>query len=341
MLRTNKIFLLVKPTLQLISTPFPSIFRVILYRLMGANIMDGATIRAFSIVIVKNLIMEPKARIRPFAVIVYPKKLHLKAYSGISFFTLIHGTASLTIGVHSQISVFVFIDLHDNVSFGNWSGPAPFCKIMTHGVYWPASWGYTTKYAPVEIGDFVWIHFNCKIGPGAKIPSNNVIISGSTIVSEIRQNGNIIYDNSIKKTRFPITLMRNILDDEQIDNFLIDSIKEWAKEKYKNCKLEILEKENSIILQIERKPFLVIHIREGSNRIDKKIPHWLWGYKLSDSDFESHNGTLDFYRILCSDNPSTLFKSAISFLRKRYGIRAGEFKHREYCEITPPLINVK
>jgi len=303
--------------------------------------MDGATIRAFSIVIVKNLIMEPKARIRPFAVIVNPNQLHLKAYSGISFFTLIHGTASLTIGVHSQISVFVFIDLHDNVSFGNWSGPAPFCKIMTHGVFWPASWGYSTKYAPVEIGDFVWIHFNCKIGPGVKIPSNNVIISGSTIVSEIRQSGNMIYDNSIKKTRFPITLMRNILDDEQIDIFLIDCIKEWAKDKYKNSQLEILRENNSIILRKWGKPFLVIDIRKRSDEIDKRIPQWLWGYGLPDSDFENHQGTLDFSRILCSDNPSKLFKSAIAYLRKRHGIRAGEFKHREYCEITPPLVNEK
>ena len=151
----KKLLQLLKISLQFISTPFPSPIRVALYRLMGAKIMEGAIIRAFSIVLVKNLIMEPGARIRPFVVIVYPELLHLKAYSGISFFALIHGKASLKIGVQSHISLFNFIDLHENISLGNWSSPSAFCKIMTHGSYWPVSWGYSTKFEPVEIGDFV------------------------------------------------------------------------------------------------------------------------------------------------------------------------------------------
>ena len=100
-MKMKKLFQSLKVILQFISTPFPSPVRVTLYKMMGAKIMDGATIRAFSIVLVKNLIMEPGARIRPFVVIVYPELLHLKAYSAVCPFALIHGTASLKVGVHS------------------------------------------------------------------------------------------------------------------------------------------------------------------------------------------------------------------------------------------------
>jgi len=329
---------LLKVALQLISTPFPSPIRVVLYRLLGAKIMDGATIKAFSVVLVKNLIMEPKARIRPFVVIVFPELLHLKAYSGISYFALIHGRASLKIGVHSHISIFNFVDLHDNVHLGNWSSPSAFCKIMTHGVFWPASWGYSTKFAPVEMGDFVWIHFNCSIGAGVTIASNNVILSGSTIVSPIRKSGYITYDNSIKKTRIPINIMRNSIDTRQNKSFIIECAKEWAQHRYNNSQLKIIEEDNSLIMKQGGKPFLQISIVEKSREIKKNILQWLWGYKLSDSEFESNHETLDFYRILCSDNPSRLHKNAIGYLRKRWGIRAGEFKYREFCEVSPPIL---
>jgi acetyltransferase-like isoleucine patch superfamily enzyme len=327
-----------KIALQLISTPFPSPIRVALYRLLGARIMDGATIKAFSIVLVKNLIMEPRARIRPFVVIVYPELLHLKAYSGISYFALIHGKASLKVGVHSHISIFNFVDLHDNVRLGNWSSPSAFCKIMTHGVYWPASWGYSTKFAPVEMGDFVWIHFNCNIGAGVTIASNNVILSGSTIVSPIRKSGYITYDNSIKKRRIPISIMRNTIGNENNKNFIIDCAKEWAHHKYNNSQLEILDDNNSLIIKNNGKPHLQISIVRKSEEINNNIPQWLWGYKLSDSEFNSNWETLDFFRILCSDKPSKLHKDALGYLRKRWGIRAGEFKYRDYCEIPPPII---
>jgi len=308
---------------------------------MGAKIMEGAIIRAFSIVLVKNLIMEPGAIIRPFVVIMNPELLHLKAYSAVCPFALIHGTASLKVGVHSHISIFNFIDLHDNVSLGNWSSPSAFCKIMTHGVYWPASWGYSTKFSPVEMGDFVWIHFNCNIGAGVTIASNNVVLTGSTIVSPIKQNGYITYDNSIKKSRIPINLMRNTIDVKQNRNFIIECAKEWAQYKYKNAQLEIFEENSSLTLKNNGKPFLQISIMERNGEIQKNIPQWLWGYNLSDSEFESNPETLDFYRILCSDNPSRLHKNAIGYLRKRWGIRAGKFKYRNYCEVTPPILKIE
>jgi hypothetical protein len=212
---------------------------------------------------------------------------------------------------------------------------------MTHGSYWPASWGYSTKLAPVEIGDFVWIHFNCKIGPGVKIPSNNVVIAGSTIVSEIRKSGSITYDNSIEKRQFPITFMRNVIDNKQLKSFIIKCAKEWSGNKYKVGQLKISEETNSLILKNNGKPFLQISIGERSDKIYKNIPQWLWGYKLSDSEFKSNYETLDFYRILCSDNPSRLHKNAIGYLRKRWGIIAGEFKYRDYCEISPPVLEVE
>jgi acetyltransferase-like isoleucine patch superfamily enzyme len=305
---------------------------------MGAKIMEGAIIRAFSIVLVKNLIMEPGARIRPFVVIVYPELLHLKAYSGISFFALIHGKASLKIGVQSHISLFNFIDLHENISLGNWSSPSAFCKIMTHGSYWPVSWGYSTKFEPVKMGDFVWINYNCNIGAGVTIASNNVILAGSTIVSPIKKGGYITYDNSIKRTQIPLTLTRNVVDDKEQKIFIVECAKEWARNKYKKKQVEISEKNNAVILMNKGKPFLQIFILERKDEINNNIKKWLWGYKLSDSKFESNIEILDFYRILCSDNPSKLHKNAIRYLSLRWGIRAGEFKYRDYCEIPPPII---
>ena len=111
---------------------------------------------------------------------------------------------------------------------------------------------------------------------------------------------------------------------------------------YGSIKLLIINSRNNyndeLIIKNNGKPHLQISIVRKSEEINNNIPQWLWGYKLSDSEFNSNWETLDFFRILCSDKPSKLHKDALGYLRKRWGIRAGEFKYRDYCEISPPVL---
>ena len=111
--------------------------------------------------------------------------------------------------IHIGRGVFVgdrsFINCARHVKIGDEVGLGAGVGIWTHGVYPPADQGFPVSFAPVEIGDRVWITGNTQVLPGVTIGDDVVISMGSLVRKDV-PNGALVGGNpakTIKEGVFP------------------------------------------------------------------------------------------------------------------------------------------
>lgn len=92
------------------------------------------------------------------------------AHTWIGPFTILDGSAGLTIGSHCSISAGVQIYTHDSVHWAVSGGKVPY------------------EYAPVAIGDNCYIGPNAIIAKGVTIGSGSIIGAGSLVLHSIPAN---------------------------------------------------------------------------------------------------------------------------------------------------------
>ncbi len=92
--------------------------------------------------------------------------------------------SELIAGYWLHLGMRVFINTARRVEIGNEVGIGTGSAIYTHGAYQSALNGYPVKFAPVTIGDKVWIP-GAVINPGVTIGASAVIGVGSVVTKDI------------------------------------------------------------------------------------------------------------------------------------------------------------
>lgn len=93
---------------------------------------------------------------------------------------------------HSKLQVGYWFHLGRNgmintampVTIGNEVGFGGFISTHTHGAYQSILKGFPVKFAPVTVGDNVWIP-GAVVNPGVNIGSNTVIAVGSVVINDV------------------------------------------------------------------------------------------------------------------------------------------------------------
>ena len=321
---------MIKKIIQILLTPAPSFIRKATLRLMGAKIAEGVYISPFTVLVAKQITLDPCAEIKPFSII-NAGSLVLGAYAAISNFCIINGSARLKIGPKSSVTVSSFIDLHADVTVGEYSAIGPLNTIMTHGILYPSSWGFNTPIKPVTIGDFVYLNTNCKITPGVKIASNTMVLSNSVLRKSIKKSG-IVFDNSIKREVYPFYFLQNHLEPEQQKEYLVSFAKEVTKKFFPKIKFTHIVEDKCTALY---SPKLTIFIQDVFEKIDASNEKWLFAYNVDEKIMQGKTAikALDFASLLFSSNSCRKVKKVAKHSRSIYGNRFADYKHKSFFKI--------
>jgi len=330
--------------IQFLLTPLPSLLKVPVYRLLGAKIGRDTKISAFTVLISDHIVIEPGARIKIFTLIFGLHKFELGAYATISNFCIINGDNYFFLGARGYIAPFCIIDVRDNVIISECSGLGPRSTIMTHGVFLPASWGYTAKFAPVKLGKLVWVAFNCKIGPGVTINDDVFILPNSGVCTDIKNKG-VIYDQADARKTFPICMVRKKITKSYILSFLKNIITNFVKDKLHNWQVDF--DQDVCLISSSKKNYSVLISFFGWNKNIKNERQysecWLFGFDIKDEEIAllstENIQFLDFRWILYSSNVSRLLKKAINYFRSHDGLRFANVVYRDHFKIDPPALN--
>lgn len=188
----------------------PSAVKIWFYRKRGYRIGKNVSLGIGSVIIGEQVEIKDNTKIG-FMSVIKARCINIGRYVKISSFVYID-TENLEIGEDSQIREYVyvaglktpesrlklgkrcgifqycFLNPTKPIVFGDDCGIGGLCKLFTHGSFLSKLEGYPVAFAPITLGNNVWIPWDVFILPGVNIGDNVVVGAGSVINRDIPSN---------------------------------------------------------------------------------------------------------------------------------------------------------
>ncbi len=193
------------PVVKMISIGLsPSFFKKIIYRMKGYNIGKNVTIGIGSVIIGKEVTIENNTKIG-FISVIRARKIQIGRFVKIGSLVMID-TENIEIGEDTRINENViiagiktpeslikigkraiimeysFINPTKPIIIGDDTGIGGHCLLFTHGSWLSQLDGFPVTFAPITLGNNVWLPWRVFIMPGVTV-GNNVVIGANSLVS--------------------------------------------------------------------------------------------------------------------------------------------------------------
>ncbi len=323
---------------------FPSFIKKIYYRLKGYKIGKKVSIGLGSVIIGNEVEIKDYTKIG-FITVVRGKKILIERYvqigsmvfidcddtrigedSRINEKVIIGGlktpTSAIDIGERTIIMEYSFINPTLPIKIGDDTGIGGHCLIFTHGTWLNTLNGFPFKYAPVTIGNNVWLAWRVFILPGITI-GNNVVIGADSLVSKN------IHSNSLAAGS-PVRVIRENYPSPLTESKRTELIEKILKEfceflKYSGFSVSENRTQEGIKIIVKRKSKLSELVFSNEIKNSSNIPD---NVLLVDSN-DYINNQKDFSMILNLKNSTRIGSSKIgeeiAKYFSRYGIRFKRF----------------
>ena len=188
----------------------PSSLKIWLYRKKGFRIGKNVSLGLGSVIIGKEVEIKDNTKVG-FLTIIRSNHIGIARHVHIGSFVYID-TEALEIGEDSEIREYVyvaglktpdsklklgkrcgifqycFLNPTKPITLGDDCGIGGLSKLFTHGSYLSKLEGYPVSFAPITLGNNVWIPWDVFILPGVTIGDNVVVGAGSIINRDIPSN---------------------------------------------------------------------------------------------------------------------------------------------------------
>ena len=242
--------------------------------------------------------------------------------SSISRFTYISGNGNLNMKSRSFIGSRCILNTNcGDIQLGEYSALSPRSTVVTHGAFLPVTHGYSFKNQGVSVGSYTWIMQNTSIGPGVKIGSNTIVLPGSVVVKQVKDD-TVVYDTPVDRKTFPMDMFKKELTIDNLENLIKEitiSFMEYLVKKKRITSYILIE--NKIQIK-SKKQNLVIHFQKPtinctdqnscyfSHNIDSKIIN------------NAKVFVLDFSKLSCSNVSSPkILKGYNGYMFYKYGLK--------------------
>ena len=109
-------------------------------------------------------------------------------------------SSKFSIGDHSMVFPFCWIDTGKGVEIGSQSGIGGHTLIFTHGVWANYLKGGPISYGSVKIGNNVWLPWRVFIMPGVEI-GDNVIVGANSLINKSIESNSLVAGSPAKKIK--------------------------------------------------------------------------------------------------------------------------------------------
>jgi acetyltransferase-like isoleucine patch superfamily enzyme len=189
---------------------FPSFLKKIIYRMKGYNIGKNVTIGLGSVIIGKEVAIENNTKIG-FVSVIRARKIQIGRFVQIGSLVMID-TEKIEIGEDTRINENViiagiktpeslikigkraiimeysFINPTKPIIIGDDTGIGGHCLLFTHGSWLSQLDGFPVTFAPITLGNNVWLPWRVFIMPGVSVGDNVVIGANSLLSKNIPSN---------------------------------------------------------------------------------------------------------------------------------------------------------
>jgi acetyltransferase-like isoleucine patch superfamily enzyme len=161
----------------------PSLKRVLLRRLCGAEVAPSAHVGWFASVGARRIVLRERSRVGALTLIRCADEVTIGRYAEVSSFVLAYGAGSFQLGDHSYVGPQCLINADEPVRIGARSALGPRSMVFTHGSFLPYTEGYPVRLAPVTVGDRTWIAAGVFLHPGISV-GDDVFVNACSVVTQ-------------------------------------------------------------------------------------------------------------------------------------------------------------
>jgi acetyltransferase-like isoleucine patch superfamily enzyme len=324
----------------------PSFLKKLIYRAKGYKIGKNVSIGIGSVVIGRMVSIEDNVKIG-IATIIRAREISIERYAVIGSFTVID-TGKLRIGedarINEQVIVggmqtpesrldlgkrtiimeYSFINTTMPITIGDDTGIGGHCLLFTHGSWLNQLEGFPVAFAPITLGNSVWLPWRVFIMPGVTIGDKVVVGANSMISKDVSANCLVAGSPAkVIKENYPPSL-----SDEQVEVIFRRFIEDFLKHlKYHGVivSLEDTSSEIRISGTHNSKPFKMIIYNNSINQLLNDNVDKLIVINVSNSQqviptiLRSNTMVLDIYNKK-RYGQSNVGEEFVKFL-SRYGLR--------------------
>jgi acetyltransferase-like isoleucine patch superfamily enzyme len=178
-------------------------------------------------------------------------------------------TAHVRIGDRVTIGQFAILNANYPLTIGDGVGTGSYLAIWTHGYHFghgPLN-GSRPTYAPVTVGNNVWLGFQVTILPGATIGDDTMIAAGAVVSGVIPPR--VLAGGVPAKVKKSIDV--SPVDDEVALAAVLEVMRVWRDElRWKGCRVDtVLETEDRLTLRVtapDAADEVVVHVCPEATR---------------------------------------------------------------------------
>ncbi|MBE0644927.1 MAG: hypothetical protein IH600_12665 [Bacteroidetes bacterium] len=199
------------PVLQIATVGLlPSLLKVAYYRLKGYKIESDVHIGLGSVVLGSRVYLKKGAKIG-FLSVIRGREIEIGRFSRIGSMCFIDThkvqigedtrinenviiggikfpDSSITIGDRSIVMEYSYLNPSRPIKIGDNTGIGGHCFLFTHGSWSSQLEGYPVTFAPITLGDNVWLPWRVFIMPGVEIGDGCVIGANSLVAKSLPSN---------------------------------------------------------------------------------------------------------------------------------------------------------
>jgi len=265
----------------------PSFLKKALYRLKGYEIGKGVKIGPGSVIIGKQVKIRDGVKIG-LASVVRADEIQIDRFATIGSFTFIdtgklkigedarineqvivggmkRPESALTLGARTIIMEYSFINTTCSVSIGDDSGIGGHCLLFTHGSWLNQLEGFPVNFAPIHIGNSVWLPWRVFVMPGVTI-GDEVVIGANSLISKSIASNSLVAGSPAKvlRSEYP-----QKLDSAQKEKLFRESIQDFIQHlEHYHVAIEVVEQESEIRITGKTQPGFQIIFCFGKLKLD-------------------------------------------------------------------------
>jgi acetyltransferase-like isoleucine patch superfamily enzyme len=246
---------------------WPSFIKKLIYRAKGYTIGKNVSIGFGSVIIGKKVQIGDNVKIG-IITIIRAKEIKSERFVNIGSMTIIDTVrlfigedarineqviigglqtpqSSLDLGKRTIIMEYSYINTTMPIKIGDDTGIGGHCLLFTHGSWLNQLDGFPVAFAPITLGNNVWLPWRVFIMPGVTI-GDKVVVGANSLINKSFESNCLIAGSPAKvvKENFP-----NPITDEQKESMLYGFIDDFIKHlTYNNIPTTRKEEESEILI---------------------------------------------------------------------------------------------
>lgn len=292
----------------------PSFLKIFIYRLKGYSIGKNVSIGFGSVIIGKKVTIGNNVKIG-LITIIRAKKINIDRFTIIGSFTVIDTgvinigedarinekviiggmktpQSSLELGKRTIIMEYSFINTTMPVKIGDDTGIGGHCLLFTHGSWLNQLDGFPVKFAPITLGNNVWLPWRVFIMPGVTV-GDKVVVGANSLLSKSFQSNCLVTGSPAKviMENYP-PVLTDVQKLEMFNNFIIDFIEFLryneiyihqeqdihctilnGKTKKKKFRIIIKFDNKTQIPQLIKNSLVIMNISENLDNLPNSVPY--------------------------------------------------------------------